>query len=61
MNIEIKRDEVLDSHVKLLRGAIGNSFLLMNDNAHPHHAAQVTDYLEDKEIQKLNGLHILLI
>lgn len=43
--------EVLDPHVKLFKVSIGNNFLLMNDNTLPHHAAQVTDYLEKEEFQ----------
>lgn len=43
--------EVLDPHIKLFKVSIGNNFLLMNDNALPHHAAQVTDYLEKEEFQ----------
>ena len=38
-NAKIYRDEVLDPHVKLFRGKIGNNFLLMDDNARPLRAA----------------------
>lgn len=34
MNAEIYRDEIVDSHIKLFRGAIGNNFNLMDDNEH---------------------------
>ena len=53
MNAVMYRDEVLDPYVKLFRGAIGNDFLLMDDNARPHRAALVTDYLEDEGIQRM--------
>lgn len=50
---EIYRDEALDPHVKLFRGAIGNNFLLIHDNARPHRAALVTDYLEGEGIKHM--------
>ncbi|GFU06041.1 hypothetical protein NPIL_164561 [Nephila pilipes] len=41
------RFKVLDPHV---RDTIGNNFLLLDDNAHIHRSAQVTDYLEKENI-----------
>lgn len=53
MNAEIYRDEVLDPHVKLFRGAVGDNFLLMDDNARPHRADLVNEYLETEGIQRM--------
>ena len=53
VNAKIYRNEVLNPHVKLFRGAIANNFLLMDDNARLHRAALVTDYLEGERIQRM--------
>lgn len=58
MNAEINRDKVLDTYVKLFKGAIDN-FHLMNDNARPNLAALMTIYLEGEGIQRISGLHIM--
>ena len=42
------REEVLDPIVRPNAGAIGDDFILMDDNARPHRARVVTDYLEIK-------------
>ncbi|GBM12539.1 hypothetical protein AVEN_188706-1 [Araneus ventricosus] len=40
------RDEILDPYVRPYAGAIGNDFILMDDNARPHRAVVVEGYLE---------------
>ena len=44
------RDEVLEPIVRLYAAAVGPTFVLMDDNAHPHRAAIVNDYLESEGI-----------
>ena len=39
------RDEILDPIVRPFAGAIGNNFILMQDNARPHTARLTMDYL----------------
>ncbi|GFT70856.1 transposable element Tcb2 transposase [Trichonephila clavipes] len=40
------RDEILDPYVRPYAVAIGNDFILMDDNARPHRAIIVEEYLE---------------
>ncbi|GBM63790.1 hypothetical protein AVEN_72210-1 [Araneus ventricosus] len=40
------RDEILDPYVRPYAGAIGNDFILMDDNVRPHRALVVEVYLE---------------
>ncbi|GFW71248.1 transposable element Tcb2 transposase [Trichonephila clavipes] len=40
------QDEILDPYVRPYAGAIGNDFILMDDNARPHRAVIVEEYLE---------------
>ncbi|GFV17349.1 transposable element Tcb2 transposase [Trichonephila clavipes] len=40
------RDEILDPYVRPYAAAIGNDFILMDDNARPHRARIVEEYLE---------------
>lgn len=47
------RDEILAPYVRLFRGAYGPNFLFMDDNARPHRAQLVDDYLESENIQRL--------
>lgn len=47
------RDDILDQYVKLVRGAVGEEFILMDDNARPHRAKIVADYLESEDIQRM--------
>ncbi|GFW09829.1 transposable element Tcb2 transposase [Trichonephila clavipes] len=42
---QIYRDEVLDPYVRLFRGAYGRDFLFMDDNARPHRANLVDEFL----------------
>jgi hypothetical protein len=34
-------------------GAVGDGFILMDDNARPHRARVVTDYLENETIERM--------
>ncbi|GBN92178.1 hypothetical protein AVEN_271006-2-1, partial [Araneus ventricosus] len=45
------RDEILDPYA----GAIGSDFILMDDNARPHRAVVVEDYLEVTVWSEWNG------
>ncbi|GFW58448.1 transposable element Tcb2 transposase [Trichonephila clavipes] len=40
------RDKILDPYVRPYAAAIGNDFILMDDNARPHRARIVEEYLE---------------
>ncbi|GFW52518.1 DDE_3 domain-containing protein [Trichonephila clavipes] len=46
-------DEVLLSHVRLFRGAVGNKFVFMDDNATCHRTLAVQDCLDSEGIQSL--------
>ena len=45
------RDEILDPIVSPFAGAIGDNFMLMHDNARPHTARVVQDYMTREEIE----------
>ncbi|GBN07155.1 hypothetical protein AVEN_149613-1 [Araneus ventricosus] len=47
------RDEMLDPHVCPYAGAIGNDFILIDDNARPHRAVVVEDYLEGHGLERM--------
>ncbi|GBO29396.1 Transposable element Tcb2 transposase [Araneus ventricosus] len=47
------RDEILDPYVRSYPGAIGNDFILMDDNARPHRAVVVEDYLEGHGLERM--------
>ncbi|GBL86205.1 hypothetical protein AVEN_106238-1 [Araneus ventricosus] len=47
------RDEVLDPIVKLYAAVVGPSFVLMDDNARPHRAAIVDNFLESEGIARM--------
>ncbi|GBN06131.1 hypothetical protein AVEN_222593-1 [Araneus ventricosus] len=47
------RNEVLNPIVKLYAAAVGPSFVLMDDNASPHTAAIVDDFLESEGIARM--------
>ena len=47
------RDEVLDPLVKPYAGAVGPEFVLMDDNARPHRARIITEYLQDETIERM--------
>ncbi|GBL77796.1 hypothetical protein AVEN_152995-1 [Araneus ventricosus] len=40
------RDEILEPYVRLFKGAVGPEFILMDDNARPHRALLVDEFLE---------------
>ncbi|GFU76876.1 transposable element Tcb2 transposase [Trichonephila clavipes] len=46
-------DEVLLPHVRLLRGAVGDKFVFMDDNATCHRTLAVKDCLDSEGIQRL--------
>ncbi|GFY33294.1 transposable element Tcb1 transposase [Trichonephila clavipes] len=47
------RDEVLEPIVRLYAAAVGPTFVLMDDNARPHRADIVDDYLESEGIARM--------
>ena len=47
------RDEILDAYVQSYVAAIGNDFILMDDNARPHRAVLVQDYLESQGLEQM--------
>ncbi|GFV09128.1 transposable element Tc3 transposase [Trichonephila clavipes] len=47
------RDDILDPYVHPYAAAIGNDFILMNDNARPHRARIVEEYLEDHGLERM--------
>ncbi|GFX51670.1 transposable element Tcb1 transposase [Trichonephila clavipes] len=46
-------DEVLEPIVRLYAAAVGPTFVLMDDNAHPHRADIVDDYLKSEGIARI--------
>ncbi|GFX16851.1 transposable element Tcb2 transposase [Trichonephila clavipes] len=46
-------DEVLLPHVRLFRGAVGDKFVFMHDNAACHRTLAVQDCLDSEDIQRL--------
>ncbi|GFU43862.1 transposable element Tcb2 transposase [Trichonephila clavipes] len=46
-------DEVLLPHVRLFRGAVGDKFVFMEDNATCHRTLAVQDCLDSEGIQRL--------
>jgi hypothetical protein len=47
------RDEILHPIVRPYAGAVGDCFILMDDNGRPHSARVVTDYLENEMIEPM--------
>ena len=47
------RDEILDPIVRPYAGAIGPHFILMDDNARPHRAHLVDQYLDNESIERM--------
>ncbi|GFX00009.1 transposable element Tcb2 transposase [Trichonephila clavipes] len=47
------RDETLDPYVRPYAAAIGNDFILMDDNARPHRARIVEEYLEVHGLERM--------
>ncbi|GBN43219.1 Transposable element Tcb2 transposase [Araneus ventricosus] len=48
------RDEILEPYVRLFRGAVGPEFILMDDNARPHRALLVDEFLESEDIRRMD-------
>ncbi|GBM17162.1 Transposable element Tcb2 transposase [Araneus ventricosus] len=48
------RDEILEPYVRLLRGAVGPEFILMADNARPHRALLIDEFLESEDIRRMD-------
>ncbi|GBN36424.1 hypothetical protein AVEN_112991-1, partial [Araneus ventricosus] len=42
----LRLDEILEPYVRLFRGAVGPEFILMDNNARPHRALLVDEFLE---------------
>ncbi|GFX38745.1 transposable element Tcb2 transposase [Trichonephila clavipes] len=49
------RDETLDPYVRPYAAAIGNDFILMDDNARPHRARIVEEYLEGHGLERMES------
>ena len=50
-NAQIYRDDILDAYVRPFAGAVGDAFVLQDDNVRPHRARIVDVYLEHETIQ----------
>ena len=48
------RDEILDPIVRPFLGAMGDNARLVQDNARPHTAYVIQDYLEQESIETIN-------
>jgi hypothetical protein len=48
------RDEILAPIVRLYAGAIGDDFILMDDNARPHRARIGNEYLQRETIERID-------
>ncbi|GBO09672.1 hypothetical protein AVEN_31530-1 [Araneus ventricosus] len=48
------RDEILEPYVCLFRGAVGPDFILMDNNARPHRALLVDEFLESEDIHRMD-------
>ncbi|GFU23301.1 transposable element Tc1 transposase [Trichonephila clavipes] len=53
MTLQLYIDEVLLPHVRLFRGAVGDKFVFMEDNATCHETLAVQDCLDSEDIQRL--------
>ncbi|GFY10049.1 transposable element Tcb2 transposase [Trichonephila clavipes] len=47
-------DEFLEPYVRLLSGACGPDFSLMDDNARPHRVLLVDEFLESEDIRRMD-------
>ncbi|GFT13369.1 transposable element Tcb1 transposase [Trichonephila clavipes] len=54
MTGHICRDVILEQHVRLFRGAMDAEFLFMDDNARPHRANIVDEYLQSEDITRMD-------
>ena len=53
MNAQSYRDDILDAYVRPYAGEIGDVFLLQDDNARPHEASIIDDYLQQDTIMRI--------
>ncbi|GFU52539.1 transposable element Tcb1 transposase [Trichonephila clavipes] len=54
MSGNIYWDVILEQHVRLFRGAMGDKFLFMDDNARPHRANIVDECLQKEDITRID-------
>ncbi|GFS73192.1 transposable element Tcb1 transposase [Trichonephila clavipes] len=54
MTRHINRDVILEQHVRLFWGTMGAEFLFMDDNARPHLANIVDEYLQSEDITRMD-------
>lgn len=54
INAERYRDLCLIPHIIPYANNIGNAFILVDDNARPHRARLINNFLEDNDIRRLN-------
>ncbi|GFX82476.1 transposable element Tcb2 transposase [Trichonephila clavipes] len=54
MTGHIYRDVILEQHGRLFRGAMGDEFLLMDDNARPHRANIEDECLQSEDITRMD-------
>ncbi|GFU40108.1 transposable element Tcb2 transposase [Trichonephila clavipes] len=54
MTGHIYRDVILEQQVRLFRGTMGAEFLFMDDNAHPHRANVVDEWLQSEDITRMD-------
>jgi len=52
LNVIQYRDENLHPVLRLFASAVDPGFVLMDDNAHPHHAQVAIEYLERESTQR---------
>ena len=53
MNGERNCNEIILRHVRLFRAAVGKDFVFMDDNATPHRARLVGDYVEEVDTGRM--------
>ena len=53
VNAHVYRDDILDAYGRPYAGAIGDAFLLQDDNARPHRARIVDVYLQRETIMRM--------